>query len=356
VVTSWESTFATALIISARPSAGKNALILQYSSRVDRRSNLKQDILRSPAYYIARGRRPYLIVLDKASKNHKWLTRDISAGLVGLCAAAVFVLATLWMQEYTSTTFLTVSLFLFPVPVACGLAVGLVSPQGAIFWAPVWASISTLLLFALMSGGIQDAGIVLSPWRMLYVIAGAVLAGVAGVIGRHASRTGHSWRAVLTFVVLCGIMAGVEREVVRLQLARFERYLVPQIMAQLDRDYLRLPRDLSWTSRWKPSLDSYEVSTEIRGAKLRVLCAAQAPQIHAVSYVFPQNHTRLSSDQAAKAYLRRIGVRGPLLAGLYKPKGADQWRSGLGGTLLVLSPDGALKLKPLPQYESWLQN
>lgn len=281
-------------------------------------------------------------------KKNQPLIRNLAAGIVGLAAAAALVLVTLRLQDYGTPAFLMVALFIFPVPVACGLAVGLVSPRRAIVWAPLWASIFTLLLFAVLPGGIHDASLALSGWRVGFTIAGVGLAALAGLAGQEASRRGLTKKTVACFVALCCLMALAEYLVIGQSMHEFERTVRPQVLWELDRDYLQVPKDALWTCTRSLRDDCYLFSARIRGARLSVLVATDAPRITGVRYRLPGSNQSIRTTDQALAYLRSLGFRPALLASLSRNRGDPRtWVASLSNTRLTLSHDGAVRVEIL---------
>ena len=289
--------------------------------------------------------------VDQMGKARKRLFRNLLAGMAGLTAAAVFVVVTVWLQDYSSLTFVKISLFVFPVPVACGLAVGLVSPRKAIVWAPLWSSVFALILFAVLIGSVHEVSAAFSPDRLAYVGAGAVLAALAGLLGQYASERGMAGKAVAAFLVLCGGMAFAEYSLVGRQMHVFERDRMPAVLLQLETDYIQLPKGLDW--RCERSLsDGYRISAELDGTELSVLVKTDKPTDLGISYQRSVTGQIIADQQSARKYLKSIGFRDNLLNSLSRQKGASSsWCASLGCTRLTVSGSGDVVLESLPGFE-----
>lgn len=290
-----------------------------------------------------------MITNDVAGKMNKRFLRDLVAGAVGLFAAIVLVLITLRFQDYMTTNFLLFALFIFPVPVGCGLAVGLISPKRAIVWAPLWAAISTALLFAILSGGIHNASISISPLRLIFMLIGVLLAGLAGYSGQFARQMSYVAKSVLTFLLLCFFMGFGQHIYVSHRTRAFERAHVDQINYQVDRDYIALPIGVNWECRRRPDQECYEFHTTRNHRRLSVLVAPTDSDILGVSYTCKGGRSKNSNTNSARRYLLDLGFRHPMLGGLVENRGRDKsWMSGFNGTSLHLSASGVVTLRILP--------
>ena len=148
--------------------------------------------------------------IDGITKANRRLIRDLIAGMAGLTAATVFVVVTVMFQDYSTLAFVKISLFVFPVPVACGLAVGLISPRQAIVWAPLWSCIFALLFFAVLVGSIHQVSAAFSPDILAHIAVGLLLAALAGLAGQYASDRGFVARVVVVFLLSCCLMGIIE--------------------------------------------------------------------------------------------------------------------------------------------------
>lgn len=286
--------------------------------------------------------------MNKASRR---LFRNLLAGMVGLAAAALLVLATLQMQDYSTPAFLTVSLFIFPAPVACGLVVGLISPGRAIVWALLWAFVFAILLFSVLPGGINDAGTAVSTWRLVLTAAGIILAGAAGLVGQWASFRGLAGRVVAVFAALCCAMSGAGYGMLSHQMSVFQRDIVPQVALEVDRDYIRLPSSADWFCERQPATECYKLSTQVNGDCLCVLVSAGRPDIVGVTYRHSGDGAVVVSEQGARRYLADHGMRQALTSTLAEQKGKpSSWCASRGRTRLTLSRDGDIDITSLPEF------
>lgn len=270
--------------------------------------------------------------------------------MAGLAAAAVFAVVAVWLQDYSSLTFVKISLFVFPVPVACGLAVGMVSPRKAIVWAPLWSSVFALILFAVLNRSIHEVGAAFSPDRLAYMAAGVLLAALAGLVGQYASDRAIAGKAALAFLVLCGGMAYVEYSLVGRQMHIFERDEKPAVLLRLNADYIHLPAGLDW--RCERSLsDRYRIWAYLDGAEISVVVRTDRPTDLGISYNPSGDGRTIVDRQAALDYLKSLGFRDNLLGSLSRQKGnPNSWCASLGCTRLTLTP-GDVSVESLPGFE-----
>ena len=223
-----------------------------------------------------------MATVDEMSKANRRLLRNLLAGMAGLAAATAFVIVTVWLQDYGSLTFVKISLFVFPVPVACGLAVGLISPRKAIVWAPLWSSIFALLFFAVLVGSIHEVGAAFSADRLAYVGAGVVLAALAGLAGQCANERGFAGKMVGAFLLACSLMGFAEYALVKRQMGVFERQEKPRIVLRVDRDYIRGAKALDWNCERRLA-DRYRLSAAWRDGDLSVLVRTSLPAMLGIS-------------------------------------------------------------------------
>ena len=287
---------------------------------------------------------------DKSVRANVLFTRNLLAGAAGLATAAVLVLAVLRLQYYVTTSYLVFSLFIFPVPVACGLAVGLVSPRRAVVWAPLWASIFALLLFALLAGGVEDAGAAMSPWRIAYVAAGVALAAFAGLVGQEASRRRHGSRVVVVFLFLCAVLVYVGNASLERKMREFGRDSAPVVHRIVNRDYIAVPDDAVWTCERRPESGYYSLSTTVLGETLVVLTSTDAPRIVGLYLDIEVCSECIETVEEARTYLRGLGFQHKLLKSLAKQRGAKcSWCASLNGTRLILNRNGSVRVRHISE-------
>jgi len=269
------------------------------------------------------------------------------AGIAGLAVAALLLGAALWMQDYTTSSFPIVALFLFPVPVACGLTVGLVSPRKAIAWAPLWACVFTLLVLAIVSEAIHGLAAGTSFQRLGLFAAGMILAAASGLAGQFAIKRRRAAHAIGIFVALCVVMGGVQWGIVSYQKRVFEDTVMPSVLLEIDRDYLSIPKDIQWTCVRGP-VGSYTLSARLDGQPISVIVAADIPSVRGVEYECGESGAAIADDHAAREYLLELGFRERLVTSLSRQKGATgSWSASLAGTRLVLSDSGKVTVTPL---------
>ena len=292
-----------------------------------------------------------MATVDEMSKANRRLLRNLLAGMAGLAAATAFVVVTVWLQDYGSLTFVKISLFVFPVPVACGLAVGLISPRKAIVWAPLWSSVFALLFFAVLVGSIREASAAFSPDRLAYVGAGALLAALAGLAGQCASERGFAGKMVAAFLLACCLMGFVEYALVTRQMGVFEREEKPRIVRHVDRDYIRGAQMLDWSCERRLA-GRYRLSATWRDADISVLVRTSLPAMLGITYEGRGHDVSIEDTESAREYLESIGFRANLLSSLSRQKGASEsWCASLGATRLTVSGRGDIELEPIPGFE-----
>ncbi len=260
------------------------------------------------------------------------------------------MIVTVWFQDYSSLTFVKVSLFVFPVPVACGLAVGMVSPRKAIVWAPLWSSIPVLILFAVLGCSIHEVGAAFSPDRLAYMGAGAVLAALAGLVGQRASERGVAGKVAVAFLVLCGGMAYAEYSVVSRQMHVFERDKMPAVLTQLRTDYIDFAAGLEWRCDRCPS-DRYRLSAYLDGTEISVEVKTSRLTDLGVRYQRSGVGCVIDDRQSALDYLESLGFRESLLSSLSRQKGdPNTWCASLGCSRLTLGESGDVQVEPIPGF------
>jgi len=279
-------------------------------------------------------------------KSKKKLFRNLAAGLAGLAAASVFVLVTIWLQDYLSDAFLKISLFVFPTPVACGLAVGLVSPRRAIVWAPLWSSIFALMLFALLPGSIHNVGAAFSPDMAAYLVVGVVMAALAGLLGQYASERGIARWALLTLFVSCAGMAGAEYVLVNNEMRAFIRERRTEIIDEINENYIAVSGNLDWRCERRPT-DRYHLVAHLNGDVIEVQVKAAGATELGLTYSHRGGKRNLRARAGARAYLKSIGFQDRLLETLTSRNSRSlSWCANLDGNTLVVSGNGDVALSP----------
>ena len=282
-------------------------------------------------------------------KTSRRLFRNLTAGVSGLIVALALLLLTLRVQDYVPPGFVKLLLFVFPMPVACGLAVGLVSPRKAIAWAPLWSGISAILMLALLSGALHETVWASSPARIAWMLAGAVLAAMAGLLGQWVAQHSYVGKSILTLCLACCLLGGVGCLLFRNQKQTYERDVVPQVLLEVDRDYIALPRGMDWECRRELASESYVLRSRLDGELIRVFAAPNAPAVRHIEYELRGRGVDLSVKKTALEYLKRLGVRDAVTVGLGKYEGMSGcWQSALGGTRLTVWRNGRVRLDAWP--------
>ena len=284
-------------------------------------------------------------MISEMPLGKRWRRRDLIAGVVGLAAAAALMVCVLLFQDYSSRTFLLFSLFIFPAPVACGLAIGMVSPRKAIVWAPLWAAISAVFLFAIISGCIRNVSEAYTPTRVAVMIAGVVVAAFTGFVGQSVSSKGYKGIAIALFILLCAGASVGQMSVVRSHTREFERVILPRVTAEIDEDFLRLPHNLQWSCTRCPKMNCYELTASIDDRPVFVRVDSVVHRIIGMRYEIADSKKQIKSDAAARIYLERVGFQDKLLSSLER---ADEkkcvWTASLNETHLKLSQSGEVKI------------
>lgn len=275
------------------------------------------------------------------SKTNRWLFRNLLIGGTGFIAAMILVLVVLRLKNFLPSGYGQILLFIFPLPVACGMAVGLVAPRKTNAWAPLWSAVFILLLFALISGVICDSSIKSS----IFVCTGVLLAALSGLIGQYANDLGYAGKSVAVILLLCCAVGFITCKLLALQMQSYERDSIPQVLLELNRDYINTPRDLDWKCMRSISDGCYKLSAELNGRKLIVMADANGPAVIGVRYFYPGNKQTIEATRSARAYLKKFGIQPSILGGLSSvPEG---WSTTLNRTHLKLYADGRIIMRPV---------
>ncbi|MEN6357837.1 MAG: hypothetical protein ABFD83_12230 [Armatimonadota bacterium] len=291
-------------------------------------------------------RRHSVTVADKAAGINRPFRRNLLSGLFGLAAACAFVAIVLSCRDSLNPLLLVLTIYVFPLPGAIGIATGLVAPRKAIVWAPFWSCIITALAMALLSGQISDIGVELSTWKIAFMALGIILAGLGGLVGEQASKRRFVVQTAVLMALICLVMAlGIRWSSAQHELFS-EKTGLPQIVAILNRDYIEAPLNLSWTFQHDIKMDEYVLKTRLHGKMLRVMASTKETKILGVVYELDGSGQNIKDCDEARAYLKQCGFRDKLLASLSKQNGArDLWYASLENTRLTLSNTGDVKLE-----------
>jgi hypothetical protein len=291
-------------------------------------------------------------VVDKADRPFR---RNLLSGLFGLAAATAFIVMALNRRDSLNPTLLILSIYVFPLPVAIGIAAGLVAPRKAIVWAPLWSCIITALALALLSGEIGISRIEPGAWRVAFMALGVILAGLGGLLGELANKRGYAWQSAVLIALACLAMAFLVRWSAAEREHAFEESGLPRVVAILDRDYIKAPLNLDWRFQRDLQIDEYVLSTRLNGQPLQVMASTKETKILGVEYELDGGGQNIKDCDGAKAYLKRCGFRNKLLASLAKQSGArDFYCASLEGTRLTLSNTGDVKLEAFQEPETQL--
>ena len=281
------------------------------------------------------------------SKTGRRLARNLVAGLCGFAVSFALLLAALRVQDFLPAWYVKLLMFAIPLPVACGLAVGFVSPRKAIAWAPLWSGTCALLLVGVLSGLVRDMEVALSPARIAGIFGAAILSAAAGLLGQWAASRDRVTMTSLGLVLLCCLMGGIGHGLFTGELRGVEREVVPQVLLEADRDYLALPRSMQWTCRRQLPTGCYVLSSMLNGRPIRICISARA---RSLSYVEHSTGTRetLRTVSDVREYLKRYGVRDALLSGLTEDKESGIWQAVYRGTRLTVWNDGLVRIGGIP--------
>lgn len=284
-----------------------------------------------------------MTVVDKADRP---FSRNLLSGLFGLAAAAVFIAMVLSRRDSLDPTLLILSIYAFPLPVAIGIAAGLVAPRKAIVWAPLWACIITTLALTLLSSEIGAGRIEPNAWRVVFMALGVIISGLGGLLGELANKRGYAWQSAVLITLACIAMLLLVQWSAAGREHAFEESGLPRVVAVLDRDYISAPHHLDWRFKRDTKLDEYILKTRINGQPLQVMASTKETKILGVVYELDGSGQNIKDCENAKAYLKQCGFRNKLLASLAKQSGArDFYCASLEGTRLTLSNTGDVKLE-----------
>jgi len=276
------------------------------------------------------------------TKTGRRLARNLIAGLCGLGAALALGLLTLRVGNFLPAWFVAGVVYVLPLPIACGLAVGFVSPQKAIAWAPLWSCILAALVSALLSGAHSLNG---ASWPVILAltVGGVVVAGLAGLAGQRAAERGYVVKSALALVIACGTIGGAGHMLLQSQQRAFVCGGKPQVLLELDRDYLALPRGMNWSCDRQMSGGSYVLTSRLNGQCIRVFTHARGSALRYIEYELPGGRSDLRSKEEARRYLKALGIRDPFLSGLATTHTC--WRSVLRGTQLTIWRNGRILME-----------
>lgn len=279
------------------------------------------------------------------SKTGRRIARNVVAGLCGFVAALALALLTLRVGVFVPMWFSVAVVYLLPLPVACGLAVGFVSPKKVIAWAPLWSCILAVLISAVACGARAFSALSLST-MIAFTAAGAVVAAASGYAGQLAAERGHVAKSVLALLVICAVMGSVGYLLMQNRQQDFLAKGKAQVLLELDRDYFALPKGMRWSCRRQIATGSYVLTSWLNHRAMRVYTRPDATALRYVAYELPGGRVHLPTKEDARRYLKAMGVRDPFLAGL--ATGNGYWRSVLRDARLTVWPDGRVRFDSVP--------
>ena len=281
-------------------------------------------------------------------KASRALLRNLAAGIFGFVVALILVAVTLLDQDFLPAWYVRLVLFAVPLPVAGGLAVGLISPRKAIAWAPLWSAILAIMLLAGLSGMIHGVGSALSPIGIACTFLGAAISACCGLLGQWAVQKRYVGKSVLALVIITLLLGGVGCLLFRNGAQAFQRSNIQQLALEIDRDYISLSVNTGWTCRARVSEGCYEVTCRRAGRPFGFYALADGSDVDHINYEVQAGGVALKDTEAARAYLRKLGIREPILEGLSRVKGISGWQSVLKGTRLILSKNGHMSMGAIP--------
>ena len=285
---------------------------------------------------------------DKPVGKNGLLLRNLISGLVGFGAAVAFTAFVVLRRESIDLKLLIFSIYVFPLPLAIGLGVGLVAPRKAILWAPLWSCILTVLVDSIISGSIVSNSVDHNSKQFLFMGAGVILAGFGAFIGEVFKKRNYCWQSAVLVVLICvGMIFVVKYSALQCDRA-FEQKHLSTIIRTLDSDYIETPVNLSWHFKRSPKTGAYILKTELAGHPLTVLANIKDYKIMGLEYEISSSGNAIKDTDGAKSYLTGLGFRKKLLSSLAMQSGARTlWCASLEGTSLTLMSTGDVKLEAI---------
>ncbi|NLN76050.1 MAG: hypothetical protein GX139_07040 [Armatimonadetes bacterium] len=276
------------------------------------------------------------------SGTNSRLQRNLTVGLLGILTAVVFLYFVIRYQAYLPGYIVKSALCVFPVPVAFGLATGLVSPRRAIAWAPLWSGVFSLLVIAVVSTAITRAPINPSE-RIAWAAAGALIGAGLGIVGQLLAARSYAGRSVLAFMLSCCVLAVILGGLLRNQMAAFVDNSVPQILEEVDKDIIELPSDMKWQCLRDVAHGMYVLTSSLDGKPIRIYAIPDPAGAEHIDYS-SQLACSANQDQAAvQQCLMNAGLREELLLGLTR-EDSGRWITAFRGTQMTLDAQGYLQL------------
>jgi hypothetical protein len=292
-------------------------------------------------------------VSQTASRKPRSVPRNATAAILTAAAAVAGTAAALRLEPFAGPGLVAFVVFVFPVPVACGLAGGLVSPRRAILWAPVYAAIVAVIAILLLVASVQSAQALAMLTRLILGVVAIVISAVAAFIGERIAAHGWSGKAAVGLALGCGVLVLAGNMLTAHRARVYEQTMVPQVLLEIDADYVALPRGATATCRRDLAHGCYRIHGTVAGRSLIAYAAADAPSVLGIRYRVGGRRVAVNRSASALAYLKALGFRDKLLGSLSQCKGSPgSWCAGLELTRLTLEADGVVTLEPFPSFDA----
>ena len=224
-------------------------------------------------------------MFGKSKAIRRWY-RNLIAGLCGFAVAFALLIVVWRVQDYMPAWFAKLLLFAFPLPVACGFAVGFISPRRAIAWAPLWSGIFGLMLLSALSCGIHDVGAALSSVRIVCIFAGALISAGAGLMGQWAAHRGYVVVSILGLVLICCLLSGLGYMLFTNQMRVFERDVKPEVILEADRDFIAMPAAMEWKCERQFSSGNYVLTSTLNGHRIALVAPAGSRSLSYIDLLY----------------------------------------------------------------------
>lgn len=290
---------------------------------------------------------------EQASEKHPLAAGDLVAALIVVALGALTFGLVLKVQQFGGSLYAGASAFVFPVPVACGLACGFVAPRRSVVWGVLWACILSGIIFTVLSSSINGLLPVRSPWRVPVGLVGMTIAVLSAVGGKRAVDRGHLRKVTLVLFLLCGLTVVAGYLVARSESTTYSRHVLPMVIVELDASYMDVPLGAVWRCRVRRDLGCYELESAIDDQRIVVFADREAPLILGIDFLRKGPRPEKWDCAAAQAYLSELGFRAPIVKSVLQRRGErGPWFGGIDFTRIVLTRNGTVTLRPYPPFES----
>lgn len=274
--------------------------------------------------------------------TNKRLPRNVVAGTLVVASALVILVAALRYQAFFPDYIPKAVLCVFPIPLALGLAIGLVSPRKAIAWAPLWSGVFSLLVIAVVSTAITRAPTNPSE-RILWAAVGALLGTGAGIGGQLLAARALVGKSTIIFVAAC-IAAGVGgRAILDLRMACFERESVPHILEETDKEIIALSPDMQWQCVRDVGGANYVLKSSLNERPILIYAVPDPAVVDHIEYNSRITCPKVSDLALVHRCLEDAGVREEFLLGLTQEDGGN-WISVIRNTQLTIDREGRFRI------------